>query len=297
MRARLSRTRFVSSAPGDPLAAATPAALLHACARGVGACSTQRRTANMQLAQSDVADGLSLPAALLKRTRCDSPGAVDAHASDGAYGFDVDDTGAPAVDLAVSGLGASVGAATAQQAASPLPGGKSPPRGANKSPRWRAHGSAASSPLGEGARGVQSGRGTAEVLAPAAASPAPTADASPSSGDDGPRASAGGGTEQEAEQRCVTKACCCLSAECGPDCSSQAARRRARWPHIAHRASMPVFFCHASLTRRAARAAPLVRAGGLEPTLLVQATAPRRFRCFTAPLPPEAHGHTWRTAT
>ena len=176
-----------------------------------GACVTRRRAANM-LASDGCADvQLSLPAALLKRTRCDSPGAADAHASDGACGFDEDDAGAPAVDVAMSGLGAS-GAAAAQQAASPPPGGKSPPRGANKSPRWRAHGSAASSPLGKGARGMESGRGAADAPAPAAASPASGADASPPPRSGEARAGASGGTEEEAEQRCVAKATAAASA-------------------------------------------------------------------------------------
>ena len=171
---------------------------------GWGACSTQRHAANM-LAQGGAAElaGLSLPATLLKRTRCDSPGAADAQAPDGAGGCEEeDDEGAPAVDHVLSGLDSCGGAAAAQQAASPPLGGKSPPRGANKSPRWRAHGAAASSPLGEAARGVQSGRG-ADTLAPPAASLASGADASqpPDA-----RATAGGGTEQDDEQRCVKKA-------------------------------------------------------------------------------------------
>ena len=151
--------------------------------------------------QSDTHAGgeLALPAALLtKRTRCDSPGNVTDASTVG--GFAADDTGAPAQDAADGDCTRERGA---QQAASPLRGGVSPVRAANKSPRWRA-------PHGQGSDAAASSLVPRQLAsgaeAPAAydASPASHADASPPPQDDASPPHAEVGVVPEAEQpRCV----------------------------------------------------------------------------------------------
>ena len=181
----------------DTSAAAHPrAALRRACEGGVRSRPLRRSA----MLQSEAAPGaaLSLPAALLtKRTRCDSPGtAGDAPAADG---FAADDTGAPAQGAAD---GDCTGEREAPQASSPLRGGVSPIRAANKSPRWRA-------PHGQGSNEPGSPLAPRQLIvsvsagAPAAANatPASDADAAPAAQGDASPPHVEVGSDLEAEQQ------------------------------------------------------------------------------------------------